>query len=317
MTVEEELEYPFTIAIINFKGTTPPTISRFYAGDRNILSPIFTRESVNDNWLLQVNNRLDYETIDPDISFELTIPSFEDTMIKPRISITLLNIFDNAPRFEADGACMIDELQDPYLTDCSYTLFDADGLLNNQHTFRIDGQNSESEIFEFVRGVEIDTYQVKYNLATKKELLFVERELYSFTVYVTDIGSNTGQTRIIVEVDDVPNLPPKWTKSFVSDRFDEKQKREYSVEAIDGDTKINKRVYYALRFEDFEQDEDWTKQIQIDQLGGLITIEPLDRDVLKREVFNFYVSKYNRRRSEKQMQVFFPLFSPPDHRLRV
>lgn len=257
MTVEEELEYPFTIAIINFKGTTPPTISRFYAGDRNILSPIFTRDSLNDNWLLQVNNRLDYETIDPDISFEMTIPSFEDTMIKPRISITLLNIFDNPPRFEADAACMIDERQDPYLTDCSYTLFDADGLLNNVHTFRIDGPNSEADIFEFVRGEELNLYEVKYRLATKQILQFVDRELYSFIVYVTDVsGINTGQTRIIVEVDDIPNLPPKWTKSFVSDRFDEKQNREYSVLAIDGDTKINKTVYYALRFEDSEQEED-------------------------------------------------------------
>lgn len=254
MEVEEELPWPFTIAIVNYKGSTPPTIRRFFAGDRNVLSPSFVRHT-DDRWLLQVNGRLDYESIEPDISFELTVPENENDAIKPRISLTLLNILDNPPRLDSPGVCMVDELQEPHLTDCIYLLYDPDGMANNAHTFRIVGQNKEEELFEFVAGDAISLFEVEYRLRVKKTLLFEERELYSFTVFVTDAGDNEGSTRVIVEVEDLPNLPPKWTKSFVSDRFDEKTAREYLVVAIDGDTKINKRCFYQLRFDDADADK--------------------------------------------------------------
>lgn len=254
MTVEEEIEWPFTIAIINYKGTTAPTISRFYAGNRNDLSPGFVK-SEDGNWILQVTQRLDYEAIEAaDISFEFTVPENDNDAIKPRITLTVLNIFDNVPRLDTPGVCVIDELKDPHLTDCVYTLYDADGMVGNQHTFRIVGLNKEEDLFDFVAGNALNAYEVQYRLRTKKMLLFEERELYIFTVFVKDAGDNEGSTRVIVEVEDIPNLPPKWTKSFVSDRFDEKTAREYKVEAIDGDTKIANTVHYMLRFDDAEQD---------------------------------------------------------------
>lgn len=253
MTVVEELPYPFTLAIINYNGASAPTI-RFIAGDRNVLAPIFVRSG--DKWLLQVNGRLDYESIQPDISFEFTVPENEDEAIKPRISLTLLNIWDNVPRLDSPvNGCMIDELLDPHLTDCVYTLYDADGMAGNEHTFKIIGQNSEEDIFEFVAG-ESTKYETLYRLRTKKELLFEERELYSFSVNVTDAGGMEGTARVLVEVEDLPNLPPKWTKSFVSDRFDEKTEQAYTVVAIDGDTKINNAVNYAVRFDDADANQE-------------------------------------------------------------
>lgn len=253
MTVEEELAYPFTLAIVNYKGATAPTISRYYAGDRNTLNPLFTK-ATDGNWLLQVNGRLDYESMDQhDISFEITVPENENDSIKPRISLSVLNIFDNTPRLDSVGSCIIDELQDPFLTNCKYLLYDADGMVGNEHRFRISGQNAEDELFEFVAGETVTTYETEYFLRTKKMLHFEERELYSFTVFVMDVGGNEGSTRIIVEVEDLPNLPPKWTKSFVSDRFNEKTEKQYQVVAIDGDTKINNVVNYALRFDDADQ----------------------------------------------------------------
>lgn len=277
MTVEEELPVPFTLAIINYKGNTAPTISRFYQ-DRNILSPKFER-AADGNWLLVVDVRLDYETMDPNFSFEFSVTEDVNDGILPRISMTLLNIFDNAPRLDSPGACMIDELQDPFLTDCVYTLYDADGMEGNQHTFKVIGSNSEDELFEFVAGDRISLFEVEYRLRTKMMLLFEERELYSFTVNVTDAGGNEGSTRVIVEVDDLPNLPPKWTKSFVSDRFDEKQEREYLVVAIDGDTKINKTVFYALRFDDADKEQECELNIcPLKKISNLTLILCISRD---------------------------------------
>lgn len=159
----EELEVPFVLAIINYEGSVAPSIARFYAGDRNVLVPSFVRAADN-RWLLQVGGTLDYETIDPTISFEISAPDNVITIL-PRITISLINVFDNDPRLIADGAnCIIDELKDPHMTDCTYTLMDPDGMLGNSHTFTINGVNGEDDIFEFVEMGQIDLFSTTYNL---------------------------------------------------------------------------------------------------------------------------------------------------------
>lgn len=89
--------------------------------------------------------------------------------------------------------------------------------------------------------------------SVRDKLDYERRQLYSFTVEATDVGGNKGEARITVEVDDVPNLPPKWTQPFVSARFDEKTDQTFQVAAIDGDTKINKAINFELRFESEEE----------------------------------------------------------------
>lgn len=163
--VLEELEVPFVLAVINYEGSVAPTISRFYAGDRNVLVPTFVQASDN-KWELRVGGTLDYESIEPTISFEMSIEGIDIT-IKPRITISLINVFDNDPRLVADGNnCIIDELKAPHTTECTYTLVDPDGMLNNRHTFTITGFNGEEDIFKFeeIEGT-MKEYEKQYNLA--------------------------------------------------------------------------------------------------------------------------------------------------------
>lgn len=40
-----------------------------------------------------------------------------------------------------------------------------------------------------------------------------------------DTGNNTGQLSIIVNVIDLPDTPPKWTKIFSVEQFDEKTRQ--------------------------------------------------------------------------------------------
>lgn len=156
---------PFTLAIINYEGSTTPTISRYYAGDRNILVPTFVRGSDN-KWQLQIGGFLDYESIDPTMSFEISIEEIE-IAIRPRITISLINLFDSDPRLVADGNnCIIDELiaVQPHVTECTYTLFDPDGMLDNRHTFVITGLNGEEDVFDFVVKESKDLYNTIYSL---------------------------------------------------------------------------------------------------------------------------------------------------------
>lgn len=109
-------------------------------------------------------------------------------------------------------------------------------------------------------------------------LLFDERELYSFTVTVKDIIGNSADARIIVEVEDLPNRPPKWTTPFMSDRFDEKLRKTYTVKAIDGDTKLNARIFYSIRFEDEDADAQCKKSIVFLLLSKIVILISYYRD---------------------------------------
>lgn len=52
----------------------------------------------------------------------------------------------------------------------------------------------------------------------------------------------------MVEVQDVPSLPPRWNKPFSTEQFDEKTPQTFDVVAIDGDTGINSPIKYRLEF---------------------------------------------------------------------
>jgi hypothetical protein len=56
----------------------------------------------------------------------------------------------------------------------------------------------------------------------KETLYYDQRALYNFRTFVSDINGNQGSFNTIIEVEDLPNMPPKWAKAFASARFEEK-----------------------------------------------------------------------------------------------
>lgn len=164
------------------------------------------------------------------------------------------------------------------------------------------------------------------NFSVKEELQFIEREMYSFIVEVnplyiikisakhltlkifkvSDIAGNKGSANVIVEVEDVPNMPPRWTQPFATAAFDEKSEpQKFTVAAIDGDTQIKDQIFYELRFDPVAECKRFNLRsrsffftvffisgnanLQIDRSTGELLITSLDRDDLKQEVFNFRV----------------------------
>lgn len=55
-----------------------------------------------------------------------------------------------------------------------------------------------------------------------EQLLYVERPFYSFITVATDIAENDGSVQTIIELIDVPNLPPTFTRAFGVQRYFEK-----------------------------------------------------------------------------------------------
>lgn len=54
------------------------------------------------------------------------------------------------------------------------------------------------------------------------QLLYAERPFYSFITDATNIAGKVGSVQTIIELTDIPNLPPTFTRAFGVQRFFEK-----------------------------------------------------------------------------------------------
>lgn len=68
-------------------------------------------------------------------------------------------------RFEHFSFFTFQELHSNYNTECKFTVYDADGLVDNALRMEIeDGDYNESSHFEFRNPVDIDGYTREYTL---------------------------------------------------------------------------------------------------------------------------------------------------------
>jgi len=130
-------------------------------------------------------------------------------------------------------------------------------MLGNAITFAFDGNYNEENLFEFQFVSSIDDYNNEYSLIVRETLYYDQRTLYNFRVAAIDIFPNRGtSTNVIVEIIDMPNKEPQWTKPFASARFDEKTSQQFEVIAIDGDTGIDAPISYRIEFEENKDCKD-------------------------------------------------------------
>ncbi|GAB0091829.1 fat-like cadherin-related tumor suppressor homolog [Sergentomyia squamirostris] len=282
MSMDEEIATPFDFIIINHAGATQPGIT-FRNGDPVSFGPVL--EQRDNVWVLRVTRRQDYETLNQQqYIIEVSVGTIERT-----IFCTINNLIDTPPIVTLlyEGPCEAYELEAEQDTECHVHVYDPDSLLNNELTHRIVGNNREHERFQ-LREIErgADGYSITYTLFVVEELKFEEREVYNFRAIFTDSGNNDGEGRIVVEVIDVPSLPPRWVRPFSTERFEEKTPQEFSVIAIDGDTGINSAIKYRL---EFPAGQSWSNLITIGEDTGVISVQPINRDLLKQEVFTFTI----------------------------
>lgn len=129
--------------------------------------------------------------------------------------------------------------------------------------------------------------------------------MYSFRTNVSDVGNQQGVFSTIIEVVDMPNMPPMWVRAFASARFPEKEAQSFNVLAIDGDTGINADICYRLEFPlgDCENLNELlncrsnyiiftfvdSDIIAVIQTTGQIDVLPIDRDARQNELYSFEV----------------------------
>ncbi|KAG5678221.1 hypothetical protein PVAND_007913 [Polypedilum vanderplanki] len=284
-SMDEELPVPFTMAYLNgYSESTKPVVEFTFSYSHYLGFELFQS---NSRWAINITKRQDYEN-ENNQKYGLTMIADSKTVF---IDIKINNIFDNKPTIVAlDNPCFVDELnEDNYTTDCRFEVTDIDGMVNNTITFKIEGNNNETELFDLVEVERLTQFTNLYALVLKRTLHYEERSIYTFQTIVFDIGGNEFSFYTIVRVNDLPNLPPMWTKIFASAQFNEKQPTDliFEAKAIDGDTGIDTKICYNL---DFEINQDFSNLISINDETGDILVKYIDRDFLKINIFPFNIT---------------------------
>ncbi|XP_058496874.1 protocadherin-23 [Solea solea] len=208
---------------------------------------------------VQKDNSLDYE-VNPQIQLVVLADSELQTA-HCRVSITLLDINDNAPLFEHSSyrtAVWEGQVHNTYIMQVFAS--DADSGINGQIEYSIvSGNNNEAFILDSVRGI----------LATN---VLLDREItpsYKLVLQATDRGNPplSSSTTIRVQVVDVndnsPTIPPMETVVIA-----ENLPAGYMVtQVIANDVDLNSAITYS-----FSDNSSTNSPFAIDRYTGVVTL---------------------------------------------
>ncbi|CAG4933762.1 unnamed protein product [Parnassius apollo] len=288
--MEEEIVGDVAIAVINYDGSEEPYIvEAFVSGSFHLLGPVIRKEE--DKWLLYVTQRQDFET--PGMQQYMFNVRVNGEALIAGVSLQIVNIDDNDPIIHAFDTCQVPELGDPGLTNCVYEVTDADGEISTRFmTFSIESDRGDENIF-YIQGdnIENEWYRMTMTIGLNASLNYETNALHIFSVTAFDSLPNNHTVTLMVQVENVEHRPPRWVEIFAVQQFDEKTEQNFKVRAIDGDTGINRPIYYRL--ETAPEDTFFNiTTIEGGRDGAIFHVSPIDRDELEREVFQLSIIAY-------------------------
>ncbi|OWR42519.1 cadherin membrane protein precursor [Danaus plexippus plexippus] len=289
--MDEENVGEVPIAKLNYQGDKTPTIVLpLTAGSFNLLRPELKKE--NNSWFLYVTQRQDYETLESAL-YILRI-QIENEVLEGQISLWIVNIDDNPPIIHLLDACVVPELGDPRLTNCTYEVTDIDGRISTSNmTFKIGSDRDDENFFYFIGEPDTSNWnRMTTTLGINRALDFEASALHIFTVTALDSLNNNHTVTMMVQVQNVEHRMPRWVVIFAVQQIDELKAGNFNVRAIDGDTGINKRILYKIETERGEENLFDITNIEGGYSGGIFQINPIDRDALEKELFQVTLTAY-------------------------
>ncbi|XP_053698518.1 cadherin-23-like [Sabethes cyaneus] len=290
ITIWEGMAVPFKMIKLNYLGES------INIGSQSAGLGAQISDEAGDLFIV-IHNQIDYEQNQHHI-YQLTLALDGDNTKTIEMPFRLVNILDNAPVMSSDNDCVIEEGRADFLSNCSYTVYHADGFdekgIEGQYTneleFVIPGD--EAELFEFEDTTDPnsrDRTRKQFKLRVLKSLDYTQRAVYSFPVTVYDLDRTHNFTlNLVIQVQNVESRPPIFTKPFTTQRIMEKREFETRVVAIDGDTGLNATVCYGITVEE----EDYSRYFHIGRETGILNVDKIDRDELQNEFYKFTISAF-------------------------
>ncbi|CAK1543812.1 unnamed protein product [Leptosia nina] len=289
--MDEEIKEPVSIARLNYRGTATPTIVQpLVAGTFSRLGPKI--EKVDNVWHLIITQRQDFETDTMrTYMFEIEIPGERFIAI---VRLQIVNIDDNAPIIQAFETCVVPELREPGPTSCVYEVTDEDGRISTSAmTFAITSDRNDDEVFHVIGGdISSDWRKMTMTIGLNVSLNYEMNALHIFRVTARDSLPNERTITMMVQVENVEHRVPRWVEIFAVQQFNEKTEKNFRVRAIDGDTGINKPIFYRIETKPEDAAFFDIETIEGGYRGATLKVKSIDRDALQRELFPISITAY-------------------------
>uniref|UniRef100_A0A182JZH0 Cadherin domain-containing protein n=1 Tax=Anopheles christyi TaxID=43041 RepID=A0A182JZH0_9DIPT len=288
----EEMDAPFVLLYINYRGTLEPSIREAPADLDAKLRP-----TGDGRWSIVINRRQDYEV---NQRSNLILLAVESAANPYTIVVNLVNVLDNAPVMTAQNSCEIEELRGDFVSDCLFNVYHADGFetngignaSTNELTFEIADVAGAREHFMYVPSEVAPAqpmYNKLFNLKVLKQLDYTENAIFNFITTVYDLDrTHSFRMSTIVQVRNVDSRPPIFSRPFTTERIMEKEPFSATVIAIDRDTGLNKPICYELT----TIVPEYEKYFEIGQTDGVLNVHPIDRDAEQNELYTFTIVAY-------------------------
>uniref|UniRef100_A0A182P259 Cadherin domain-containing protein n=1 Tax=Anopheles epiroticus TaxID=199890 RepID=A0A182P259_9DIPT len=288
----EEMEVPFVLLYINYKG---PIVPSFTLAPSDLDAKL--RKTDDGRWSIVINRRQDYEVHQRS---NLILLAVETAAFPYAIVVNLVNVLDNAPVMTAEGGCEIEELRADFVSDCLFNVYHADGFeengignsSTNELSFEIADVAGAREHFAYVPSDVVPPqplYNKLYNLKVIKQLDYTENAIFNFITTVYDLDrTHSFKMSTIVQVRNVDSRPPIFSRPFTTERIMEKEPFETTVIAIDRDTGLNLPICYELT----TVVPGYQKYFEIGKTDGKLVVHPIDRDAEENELYTFTIEAY-------------------------
>ncbi|KAF5276238.1 hypothetical protein FQR65_LT04043 [Abscondita terminalis] len=227
----------------------------------------------------------DYEKNQTRYSFITTVDIVSITFY-----VLINNLDDEEPMIELTSSstpCIITE-EYKGLSNCKIQITDLDGYPNNlKYDISSTVVSNVKDIFHIKNegSVEDGDKTLTAVLEVLQEVYYEKYPSYILQFTVTDSGNRSASVKIIIQVEDIPNTPPRWMQIITSETIPEKEERTFTVSAIDGDTQINADISYKI-------ESEWPNIFKVGKESGIVKIEPINRDELQKELFSFNLIAY-------------------------
>uniref|UniRef100_A0A0C9RKK1 Cdh23_3 protein n=1 Tax=Fopius arisanus TaxID=64838 RepID=A0A0C9RKK1_9HYME len=285
--LDEEVDHPVCIAQVNYNGAAMPQLGTFSVGQSVNLGAEFRRNEVTSKWELYILKKQDYETSAMQAyQFDVAIGN-----LRRDVALNIKNIDDNPPVIQAvERTCAIEENYSGR-SNCSFRITDVDGWIDQITITFTSIPESGSQNFEFVREpIPGNDYAMNGYLNVTNSLDYEKFTTYTLQFEAKDGANNEGNLLNAVQVIDMPDEPPVWSSLAASQSIIEKSLHTFSVLAFDGDIQINAEINYRIEPENSKERDLFS----VETNTGNITINSIDRDTLKKEVFRFSVIAYEK-----------------------
>ncbi|CAH1176404.1 unnamed protein product [Phaedon cochleariae] len=283
MTMDEN-NHDFTerTPLIRFVNVKEVTFQQFV--DYSFRYTLMDESDNKTNKILYSDQSFDYETQPNNYVMTLFVDGLNGDKVPSFVLKLTINNIDDEPPTMSCPQCRFDENTMYTLenTTCSCVVTDSDGWLNKM-TFDVlpDGTTGEEGsifLFEFREKPDDQLKTANVQMYLGKELKYNETSFYLFNIQARDgAGHETipnNVTMAIVDVNDLRDTPPVWTKFIAFQQFEEQLEKDFQISARDGDVGLNKDICYSKVREDDEE----AKYIHIDERTGTVHVSKIDRD---------------------------------------